>query len=362
MTPAPAYRVVLFAAALYVGWTLFWQLSVLMLTGLLAVIVALPLVASTDWLERFRVPRPVGAIASMLVALTVAVGTLALLLPTLTAQLDRLTAQLPALVTDLRAQLRTLGLGNGSADEGLRFQALVRGYLDDPARLLGPVGTVLTGVVSVVGGLLLVLLTALYAAANPKPLVTGLVALVPPAGRDRARHILGRLRADWLGWLKGTAIDMVLTGLLTFAALSVLGLEHALVFAALTVLLEVVPYFGPVLAAIPPVLFALTQSVELAVLTLVVFTAIQQIEGNVIVPLVMSRTVNLPPAVLAFGVVIVGSLFGVMGVLLAVPILSAAVILVQELWIAPREKRAGGRSPGADAQHGRVPSGGKLAA
>ncbi len=188
------------------------------------------------------------------------------------------------------------------------------------------------------------MLTALYAAINPRPLVAGAIRLVRPERRNHAVRILDRIRTSWLGWLKGTAIDMVLTGGLSFAALSLLGIRHALVFALLTALLEVVPYFGPILAAIPPVLYALTQSVELALLTLAVYTVIQQVEGNVIVPLVMAQTVRLHPALLAIGVVVIGQLFGLMGVLLAVPILTAGVVLVQELWVLPRERRtsAGG--------------------
>ncbi len=195
----------------------------------------------------------------------------------------------------------------------------------------------LTTTAAFFGGIVLVVLSAIYAAVNPRPLVSGIVRLVPPEGRRHAEHILCRLRTSWLGWLKGTAVDMVLTGALTYAALTVLGIEHALVFALLTGLFEIVPYLGPILAAIPPVLYALTQSVELALLTLAVYTLIQQIEGNVIVPLVMSKAVQLHPALLAIGVVVIGQLFGLMGVLLAVPILTALVVLVQELWVLPRE-------------------------
>lgn len=101
-------------------------------------------------------------------------------------------------------------------------------------------------------------------------------------------HILRRLRRDWLGWLKGVAVDSVLTGALTYGART----RPWLVFAVLTGLLEVVPYFGPILAAVLP---TLTQSVELALLTLALFTVIQQVEGNVIVPLVMSQAVRLHP-------------------------------------------------------------------
>lgn len=249
------------------------------------------------------------------------------------------------------------------ARAGLEIQAVVESYLDEPTRLLGRVRDVLTTALAFFGGIVLVVLTAIYAAINPRPLVGGIVRLVPPEGRPHAEQILWRLRTSWLGWLKGTAVDMVLTGALTYAALSVLGIEHALVFALLTALLEIVPYFGPILAAIPPVLYALTQSVELALLTLAVYTLIQQIEGNVIVPLVMAKAVQLHPALLAIGVVVVGQLFGIVGILLAVPILTALVVLVQELWVLPREDpgHGGQRRPDEtgqpdDGRRGRISS------
>jgi len=340
MTLPRPYRVVLFAGVLFVTWTLFSQLTILLLAVLLTVIVALPLTLATDWLHRHHVPRPVGAIGCMLVVLAAVAGFGALIAPTILSQVERLLDELPALVERLRARLGVEDRQGAAADAGFQLQALLRGYFEDPASLIGPVRMVLTNVVTVVGGVLLVLLTAVYAAINPRPLVTGFVRLVPPEGRRRAQHVLGRLAESWLGWLKGTAMNMVLTGALTYVALSLLGIEHALVFALLTALLEAVPYFGPILAAIPPVLFALTQSVELAVLTLGTYTVIQQVESNVIVPLVMARAVQLHPAVVAIGVVVIGQLLGIMGVLLAVPILTALVILAQELWVLPHERRA----------------------
>jgi len=339
MTLPRPYRVVLFAGSLLVAWTLFWQLTILLLAVLLTVIVALPLTRATDWLHGHRVPRAVGAIGCVLIGLVALAGFGALIAPTLVAQVERLLDELPAVVQRLSARLGVRDEGGAAADAGLQLQTLLRGYVEDPASLVGPIRTVLTSAVAVTGGILLVLLTAVYAAIDPRPLVAGLLRLVSPEGRPRAELVLGRLAGSWLGWLKGTAVDMVLTGALTFAALSLLGIEHALVFALLTALLEAVPYFGPILAAIPPVLFALTQSVELAALTLATYAVIQQVESNVIVPLVMARAVQLHPAVVAIGVVVVGQLLGVMGVLLAVPILTGLVILAQELWVLPRERR-----------------------
>ena len=100
------------------------------------------------------------------------------------------------------------------------------------------------------------------------------------------------------------------------------------------------PYFGAIAAGFPPVLFALTDSPEKALLTLGVYILAQQIEGNLTIPLVMSQTVKLHPAVIAVGVVVVGQLFGFVGLFVAVPILSLIVILVDEVWVKPRDAEA----------------------
>jgi predicted PurR-regulated permease PerM len=89
------------------------------------------------------------------------------------------------------------------------------------------------------------------------------------------------------------------------------------------------------------VLFAFTDSPEQAVLTLGVYVLVQQIEGNVIIPLVMAQRVKLHPALIAIGVVVVGQLFGYLGLFVAVPIISMAVILGDELWVKPNERTRG---------------------
>jgi hypothetical protein len=100
----------------------------------------------------------------------------------------------------------------------------------------------------------------------------------------------------------------------------------------------VVPYFGAIAGAIPPVLLALTHSPGKALLVLVAYILVQQVEGNVIVPLVMSQTVRIHPAMIAIGVVVVGQLFGVAGLFVAVPILSLIVISMEEFWVKPIEE------------------------
>jgi predicted PurR-regulated permease PerM len=137
---------------------------------------------------------------------------------------------------------------------------------------------------------------------------------------------------------------MVISGTLLFIGLTIIDLDFAILFAVLTALLVVVPYFGAIVGAIPPVLFALTDSPGKALLVLTVYVIVQQVEGNLVIPLVMARTVRLHPAVIAIGVVVVGQLFGIVGLFVAVPIISAAVILTEEYWVreveAAHERRS----------------------
>jgi predicted PurR-regulated permease PerM len=184
----------------------------------------------------------------------------------------------------------------------------------------------------------LILITAYYMAVRPGPLIDGLVSLVPPTRRAHMRHVLDRLRAAWIGWMEGVAIDMALTFLLLLVALTIIGLDFAIFFAVLSALLVVVPYFGAIAGAIPPTLFALTDSPGKALLVLGVYVLVQQIESNVTIPVVMAQRVRLHPAVVAIGVVVVGQLFGFVGLFVAVPILSLVVISVEEFWVKPVEE------------------------
>jgi predicted PurR-regulated permease PerM len=182
---------------------------------------------------------------------------------------------------------------------------------------------------------------------RPDPLVGGLVSLFPPRRRDHVRHVLNRLRRSWIGWMEGVAIDMLVTFVLLYLGLTIIGLDFAIFFAVLSALLVVVPYFGAIAGAIPPVLFALTDSPGKAVVTLVVYILVQQLESNVTIPMIMANRTRMHPAMIAIGVVVVGQLFGFIGLFVAVPILSLLVIGVEEFWVKPIEDAEVERRRGA---------------
>ena len=336
----PLYRAVLLAAALIVLGLLFRQLLTLLVAVLITVIIAIPLVLVADRLEERGVPRFVGALAGLIGVLALIAGVVALVVPSFVDQTQEFVDSVPGTLEDLEGEAADT-FGISTAEVGQNVQEFLERYTEDPGSLIGPLAQIGLSVVGVLGALIFMLLTAFYIALNPQPLVRGLLRLFPPERREAANQVTYRLRVAWVGWLQGVLIDMLVTGVLLYLGLTLIGLDFAIFFAVFSALLVVIPYFGAVIGAVPVVLFALADSPATALLALAVYVIVQQVEGNVIIPLVMSQRVKLHPALIAIGVVLVGQLFGFIGLFVAVPILSMVVILVDELWVKPMEGERG---------------------
>jgi predicted PurR-regulated permease PerM len=332
-----AYRAVLLAAGLLLFGLLFRQLVTLLLAILITIIFAIPLAAAATRLERRRIPRAVGALAALLGGVTVLALIISLLIPSFVDQSDEFADDVPRIVVDLE-ELYADVTGEDSGEVGDRVQEVVERWTDDPERLIGPITAIGLNVAGILAALVLILITAYYMAVRPEPLVAGLLSVFPPRRRAHVRHVLDRLRQSWIGWMEGVAIDMLITFVLLFLGLTIIGLDFAIFFAVLSALLVVVPYFGAIAGAIPPVLFALTDSPGKALLTLGVYLLVQQLESNVTIPVIMAQRTRMHPAMIAIGVVVVGQLFGFVGLFVAVPILSLLVIGVEEFWVKPIEE------------------------
>jgi predicted PurR-regulated permease PerM len=334
-----AYRAVLLAAGLLVFGLLFQQLITLLVAVLVTVIISIPLAAIADRLEARKVPRPVGAAAGLVASLAILAGIIALVVPPFIDQAEEFVDEVPATVEDLEKTVGQL-IGANPTEVGNSVQDFLEGYVDDPERLIGPLTSIGLSVVGILGALIFMLITAYFIAVRPAPLINGMLALFPRHRRDAVRHLTARLRDAWIGWLQGVVVDMLVTGVLLYAGLSLIGLDFAIFFAVFSALLVVIPYFGAILGAVPVVLFALADGPGTALAALAVYIVVQQVESNMIIPLVMAQRVKLHPALIAIGVILVGQLFGFVGLFVAVPIISAFVILVDEVWVKPLEAQA----------------------
>jgi predicted PurR-regulated permease PerM len=335
--PQVVYRAVLLAAGLLLFGLLFRQLVTLLLAILVTVVVAIPLAAAAERLERYRIPRPVGALLTLLGSIATFGLVIYLLIPPFVDQTNEFVDKVPSIVHDLEEVYADV-TGQKASEVGDKIQRFFERYTDEPDRLIGPLTSIGLNVAGVLGALVLILITAYYMAIRPEPLVEGLVRLAPPPRRDHIRQVLGRIRRSWIGWMEGVVIDMLVTGVMLYVALTIVGLDFAIFFAVLSALLVVVPYFGAIAGAIPPTLYALTDSPGKAALVLGAYVLVQQLESNVTIPVIMAQRVRLHPAVIAIGVVVVGQLFGFVGLFVAVPILSLIIITVEEFWIKPVEE------------------------
>ncbi len=341
---APLTRAVLLAFGLLLAGLLFRELLTLLVAILLAILLAIPLSAAADRLERRRVPRWLGALAGLLIGLGVLTALLALIIPSFIDQADEFIDQVPATVDSLQTQLNDIG-GPGTGAEAQEF---LERYADNPEELIGPLASIGFSVAGVLAAIIVIMITAYYMAVNPGPLLDGVRSLFPPRRREWVTATMGRLRAAWIGWMQGVLVDMAVTGVLLWIGLELIGLELSTFFAVFSAILVIVPYFGAIVGAIPVILFALADSPEKALLAAGIYVLVQQVESNVTIPLVMANRVHLHPALVAIGVVVVGQLFGFIGLFVAVPILAAIVIAIDELYVKPMEERDGIQSATGD--------------
>lgn len=311
----------------------------LLLIVFLAVILAIYLNALTDLLEqRLDMPRPLGLFLGLAATIGALVGIILLIAPPVTQQVQDLLTNLPQYLTNLDANINSLmrsipvlrrGATPGADGQpGLLATALgeILGFLRGAAvpYLKGGVEFLIEGVS--------VLVMAIFLARHPTVYADGAVALVPPPRRRLARAILQDLNLTIRAWVLGQIIAMVLLAALTTLGLWVLGMPYFLAFGVFAGVAAIVPFFGVLLSTILPALFALGAfGVTKALLVAALGVVVHIIEANFVAPVVMERQVNLPPVVTIAGVLLIGKLFGLGGLIIAVPILALVMILVRHI-------------------------------
>ena len=324
--------VIVSTLALLLGIYFVYPVRVIVLVLLLTLLFSAIFGAPVDYLSRRGVPRLWGTLAVAL-GLLAALPLGVLAVSPLVGQAQRLAEGFPVLLAEAQDFVERLPGGFGA---GL-------GALLDPDRLLGAlrglgfsVGTVLdlgSGAANALSLGIVVVLTGVFAVSKPAPLVRGFVALFPAEGRERAREILAELYGTVQRWFLGQLADMVIVGALSAVALWIIGVPFALLLGLISGLLGFVPYIGFAVSLVPPVLLDLADDPVKALWVVLAYVLIQQLEQDLIYPLVMSRAVSLHPASVVFGLFVSGLLFGFPGLLLAVPLMAAVQVLVRELWI-----------------------------
>lgn len=319
-------RMVALAALLIVLGLLAWRLSDVLVLVFGAVIVAVALQALVTPLQRYlrlkRQPAVGAAVALTLAALVLGSWLIG---DRLVVQTEDLRQRLPEALAALVAWARGHPLGVAALEvwEGLNAQDLPWARVANAAtRTLGALGSI---------GLVLVL--GVYLAADPQLYRRGLVRLVAPAWRERIDGALLASSRALSRWLLGQGISMLFVGSATAIGLAVLGMPLAGTLGVIAGVLAFIPFFGPIASGVLAVLLAFMQGPTQALYVAGLCVAIQQIEGNLLMPLVQRWAVNLPAVLGIVAAVIFGLLFGLAGVILATPLMVALMVLVERLYV-----------------------------
>jgi predicted PurR-regulated permease PerM len=213
--------------------------------------------------------------------------------------------------------------------------------------ILGAIGGTVSTVLGLVGNIVILLSVAIFLAVDPGLYVRGLLRLVPLDRRARAREILDAIGNGLWWWLLGQFVAMLIVAVLTGAGLWLLGIPLALALGLIAGLVNFIPYLGPFISAVPAVLIAFAQSPTDALYTILLFVFVQQVEGNVLMPVIQERATSLPPVLTIVAVVGFGVLFGLIGVLVATPLLLVLIVLVRMIYV---EDMLGDREAGQSAR------------
>jgi predicted PurR-regulated permease PerM len=270
-----------------------------------------------------------------LVILGAVAGLLWIGVPLLLGEVRSLASQLPTLQVELEAAQAWIE-ANTSLNVNLvgpeTRQFLSSMFLDSG------VGSTLLARAQGLAGLLLIplliLFGALYAAGRPnEQLLSGMMRVVPRHYRLAFRRILQLLGDRILGYVRGVLMGMLFVGVLSFAAYGIIGVPNSLLLGLIAGLTEAIPLLGPWIGGGIAVIAAFLTDPTRALWTAVAAVAIQQIENHLLIPFVMSAAAEVHPFVTLFSLVLFGSMFGFLGVLLSIPIVLLVATIVEVLWV-----------------------------
>jgi predicted PurR-regulated permease PerM len=297
---------------------LIWILSDVVLLIFFAILLAAMLDGIASWLHhRTRLPEH-AALAIVTVAIVVLACGLAYWVG------PRFADEGKQLWNQMSGEIDTLSQRFGSGTGHL---------MSGGGGLLGSARGLLSSTLGVIGSAFVVLAAAVYFAIAPEMYRDGVVSLFPLPLRPRVLTIMNDIGHTLQWWLLGQAVDMLVVGVLSGVGLVLLGIPLALALAVVAALLTFVPYFGPIVSGIPAVVVALTISWHKAFWVVGLYIVCHGVEGYLVAPYVQRRTVALPPALTVLSMAIFGTIYGVLGIIIATPLMAALLVIVREGYV-----------------------------
>ncbi len=314
-------------------WFLF-AVKEIVLVFIISVIISSAIDPLADYLAQKRIPRGISVLLVYIVFFGLLSLVISLLVPPITHQFEAIAQ------SEYYDRFSSnIGLFKDSLDRlGIR-EAFENNFKDIAQSFSGTIFSTTKGVFTGLVSIVTILAISFYLTVEENGMKSLIKHLTPYRHQAYAAKLIEKIQKKMGFWVLGQIILSAVIFGLTFLGLSLLKVEFALVLAVVAGVLEIIPYIGPFLSLIPAVFFAFLQSPALALAVIVLYIIIQQLENHIIVPVVMSRSVGLNPILVILGILVGGSLGGIVGAIIAVPILSGISVFVTDM-LESRENMA----------------------
>jgi len=326
---------------LIIGWLFLGLIGEAVFIFIVATLLALVLNPFVHGLQRAHVPRPLGVAIVYLAGIGILIGAIALIIPPLVHQVRALLDALPGMAQQARAGLHFLqSLAdrfhlNVNVSQELEAAAKsVATYLLGASRSLLGIGVSVARTVTVT---VIIVVISIYMLLDAKRIGRFIVEHFPTGSQDDGLEYIAVTRNAVVKYMQAQILLSAAIGTGTGLTMWVLGVtgvfpsgaKYAVLFGAWAGLMEIIPYLGPVLGAVPPVIVALLHQPITAVWVILAYVGIQEIEGHIAAPLIMGTRFRVHPLVVIFAVLIGNQLHGIVGMFVAVPLIP----LVRETWV-----------------------------
>src|SRR5437588_2024746 len=333
-----ARRIVGLVFLLVIVWFVLRSLQSVVLLFAIVFLLAMVLNPIVAWLQKHHVPRLASVILLMLSLVAVTGTIIVFAIPPLARQSQELVHSAPSVWQGIRTRIESLAQNYPAVREALPRTDEIAGKVGAAAGTLGNI--LLRSTIGLVGGVasfVFAILLLVFVLASPRPLVAAYLALAPDRYREQAHRTLARLMRHMTAWARGVAINGIITGLSIGVSLWLIGVQPALIFGVFAFLGEFLPNIGAFLVAIPILLIALSLGATKFWLALGVIVLVYQVELNVLVPGVLGNEIRLHPVNILFFTLATATMFGLLGVFLAVPAAALVQIVIDEFYLQPRK-------------------------
>jgi len=334
ITVGTVIKAVFVLLALYVCYIIKDILAILFVSLILASAID-PWV---DKMQSWKVPRAIGVSFIYLVA-TVVIGlVIYLLIPPITQQFSSLSENFPQYVEKVSTGynfLRDFSIKYGVLD---KIKTSIGSLEENMNVAIEGVFSTLSGFFGGIVSFFVILVITFYMVVEEDAMKKIIWSLAPPKRQPYIMQLINRMQRQVGYWLRGQLILMFLVGFFTWFGLLFIMPEYALVLGLFSGITEIIPYLGPFLGLIPAVFLALTINPFLALLVIILYIIIQQVEGNILVPKIMQRAVGLNPLI-SIAVIMAGlKMAGIVGGLLSIPVATAASVALKD-WIKMKNEK-----------------------